>query len=662
MLFTAPWYLLGALGALVPVLVHLFGRRKARRVLFPSLRLIKAAQRERTSLVRLRQVWLMVLRAAAIVLLSLALARPTLPWVTARGGGDRPLTVVVDDTLSMRTLGPGRTAFEVAKRGAEKLLESMTAGRSVRLAQASGGGEAREMTAREALAAVRGMEAGSGAEGMREALRRAEGEVWVFTDLQWNAWIGGDPGGTPAVRAPGTLTVVDCGREAGNLGVGRVEPLEGRVLKGQLARVEVELTGSDKPKPVRVAMTVGRVALPAAEVAVGGRRALFEWEPDKAGALAVTAKLPPDSLREDDEGYAVAEVREELRVLLVGTEEQTRHVRMALAPEAGGAVKVRVVPEATEAEREWAHVVGVWEGGGVRVGAPSDTGANPERRGTSPRPTVEPGMLVLAEGMAADDVARLAPGVRVGKTAALPYPLRLGWFEVFQGPLRAFGNPAAGDLQAVSFRAVRPLSVVMADQDWEVLARFEDGTPGIVGGEVDGQRRVVVNLALDPARSDLVTQPVFVPLVHRLCKYVARREFWEVDRALVGGTLRLHAPYGAAEVRCADGEGKEVPVEVEGAVWKMRPARPGVHRLSWTEGTARKTALLAVNVDPRESDLRRIGEAELQRLLRPVAVRVVKAEAVREMVGRGPLGIATPLFVMAFLAMVAELLLARRRA
>ncbi|MEN6549857.1 MAG: hypothetical protein ABFE07_27765, partial [Armatimonadia bacterium] len=445
-------------------------------------------------------------------------------------------------------------------------------------------------------------------------------------------------------------------------GGGSVEVLEEPMLAGMAGQVEVGLTDSKHDEAVNVRLTVGAAALPVAEVAVGGRRALFEWEPEKAGALAVTAKLPGDALREDDEGYVVAGVRDELRVLLVGTEAQTRHVRLALAPEAGGAVKVRVVAEAREADMRWADVVGVWEGGGVGVDDPSNTEANPERRGTSPRPTEGPGMLVLAEGRAADDVARWAPGVRVGKTAALPYPLRLGWFEVFQGPLRAFGNPAAGDLQAVSFRAVRPLSVVGGDQDWEVLARFEDRTPGIVGGEVDGRRRVIVNLALDPARSDLVTQPVFVPMVHRLCKYVARREFWEAERALVGGTVRLWGPEGAAEVACVDAEGENVPVEVKGADWVLRPMRPGVHRLSWTEGAERKTALLAVNVDPRESDLRRIEEAELQRLLRPAVVRVVKPEAAREMVGLGPMGIATPLFVMAFLAMVAELVLARRRA
>ncbi|MEN6641710.1 MAG: BatA domain-containing protein, partial [Armatimonadia bacterium] len=190
MLFTAPWYLLGALGAVVPVLVHLFGRRRARRVLFPSLLLIKAAQRERTSLVRLRQVWLMVLRAAAIVLLSLALARPTLPWVTARGGGDTSLTVVVDDTLSMRTRGPGRTAFEVAKGAAEGLLQGVAAGRRVRLLKVSEGGKGREATAREARGEVEKAEAGFGAGGMREAMKGAEGEVWVFTDLQRTGWVG----------------------------------------------------------------------------------------------------------------------------------------------------------------------------------------------------------------------------------------------------------------------------------------------------------------------------------------------------------------------------------------------------------------------------------------------------------------------------------------
>jgi len=49
MSFFNPLLLWGALGAAFPLLIHLWGRRRPRRVLFPSLRLIRAGQQQQSS-------------------------------------------------------------------------------------------------------------------------------------------------------------------------------------------------------------------------------------------------------------------------------------------------------------------------------------------------------------------------------------------------------------------------------------------------------------------------------------------------------------------------------------------------------------------------------------------------------------------------------------
>lgn len=72
------WFLL--LGV-IPVILHLLLRSKPKKLLFPALRLIKNRQRQNVQRMRLKHVWLMLLRVGVILLLVLAVARPRIPPV-----------------------------------------------------------------------------------------------------------------------------------------------------------------------------------------------------------------------------------------------------------------------------------------------------------------------------------------------------------------------------------------------------------------------------------------------------------------------------------------------------------------------------------------------------------------------------------------------------
>ena len=102
-----------------PVLVHLLLRHRAERVLFPSLRFVRAS---RTAAVRLRppsDLLLLVLRLATVGLAVLALARPLLlaPARVARWNARLARAVVVDVSGSMKPLmaSAARAADEEAR-------------------------------------------------------------------------------------------------------------------------------------------------------------------------------------------------------------------------------------------------------------------------------------------------------------------------------------------------------------------------------------------------------------------------------------------------------------------------------------------------------------------------------------------------------------------
>src|SRR5712691_1094395 len=65
--------------AVIPVILHFLLRAKPRKLIFPALRLILVRRRQNVRRLRLRHVWLLLLRVLVIVGLAVAAARPSLP-------------------------------------------------------------------------------------------------------------------------------------------------------------------------------------------------------------------------------------------------------------------------------------------------------------------------------------------------------------------------------------------------------------------------------------------------------------------------------------------------------------------------------------------------------------------------------------------------------
>ena len=124
--FLSPLFLVGALAAAVPVVLHLLKRNPEPRVKFAAVALLRHAPVEHTSTRRLRQIALLMLRVAALVLLALAFARPFFPsaGATAAAGA----TIVALDT-SFSLSAPGR--FARAQQLARDAVAQAPAGNDV---------------------------------------------------------------------------------------------------------------------------------------------------------------------------------------------------------------------------------------------------------------------------------------------------------------------------------------------------------------------------------------------------------------------------------------------------------------------------------------------------------------------------------------------------
>lgn len=79
MSFFHPMLLAGLGLVAIPVILHMWLRPRPKRLPFPALRLLMARQKQNTRRLRLRHLWLLLLRMAVIACMVIAVTRPTLP-------------------------------------------------------------------------------------------------------------------------------------------------------------------------------------------------------------------------------------------------------------------------------------------------------------------------------------------------------------------------------------------------------------------------------------------------------------------------------------------------------------------------------------------------------------------------------------------------------
>ncbi|MEZ6066226.1 MAG: BatA and WFA domain-containing protein [Planctomycetaceae bacterium] len=90
-----PALLAGLLLAAAPIVLHLLFKQKPKPLIFPALRLVQQRRKQNLKRIKLRHIWLLLLRVLAIGVLVLALTRPSLPaanyslntreWLTLAG-------------------------------------------------------------------------------------------------------------------------------------------------------------------------------------------------------------------------------------------------------------------------------------------------------------------------------------------------------------------------------------------------------------------------------------------------------------------------------------------------------------------------------------------------------------------------------------------------
>ena len=110
--------------SLIPVILHLFFKKKPRHILFSGIRFIKMAARHVTPRKNIRQWLLLIVRCLTLIFLCLAFARPV-GYISGFKGekSNKQLAILIDCSYSMGYLDAGKTRLSKAKELAINLID-----------------------------------------------------------------------------------------------------------------------------------------------------------------------------------------------------------------------------------------------------------------------------------------------------------------------------------------------------------------------------------------------------------------------------------------------------------------------------------------------------------------------------------------------------------
>ena len=134
--FTSPERLWWALVLVIPLAIHLWRRRYQRVVAWSAMRFLQAAQQQVQQRVRLRRLWLLLLRVAMLGLLIFAIADPSTDDSQfsqyLRGSTGTHHVLLLDTSYSMGAVGESEgvstSAFELARQKAIKYVQQLPQG------------------------------------------------------------------------------------------------------------------------------------------------------------------------------------------------------------------------------------------------------------------------------------------------------------------------------------------------------------------------------------------------------------------------------------------------------------------------------------------------------------------------------------------------------
>lgn len=656
--FLAPLMLVGALGVLVPIAIHLIGRRRARIVKFAALDFLMSTKRKTARRLQLRERILLLVRALVCGAIAIALAKPFTscerkgPMVTR---GPQAVVIVIDDSFASGYIVDGKPWIRRAITEARKVITQLGPEAEIAIVRTS---EASEQPSELTRNHVRirdqllAMEPSARPADTTRALTRAaqllaasshvRKTVFLVSLLERNGLRSDEP--PWGKEGPQLVTLDVRPAKMANLAITafRVDPDPGAGSRGMAFDAEVG-NFSDTAATIELQLAIADrvVARGTLQVAPGEKKVkrFLASLPQGARAADAAVTLTGDALAIDDKRWVHASLRDTVRVLLVDGDPRTvRHddelfyLEAALRPgdrdDSGTSVRTITAEELAGIDpKSRGRSTPAIDIADFDVVVLANVAALPPER-----------VAVLADWVQHGGGILIAPGDRVDPEAydktmlrlmpqSLRDPIDTTWGASAEDrdsralhlvkweadhPIFAPFSKDAPELAEAKFYKIALLGPTTATQDRKVLARYTNGAAALVEASIGAGRTLLFTSTIDTDWNDLPMHPGFVPLVQLAVRHLARKHAIGGEaNHLVGSSVVLPtADLKRIEVRGPEGLGAVFEgdrIAGRSSVRFGRTEREGVYRVMGTDQTGathdRDELTFVVNLDPRGSDL-----------------------------------------------------------
>jgi len=559
--FLEPVFLFGLLAAPLPIIIHLFQRRRARVVPWSSLEFVRMLQRPKTRRLDLRRLLLLLLRVLALALLVLALSRPAMRGGSPGAEAPSDAMILLDASLSMgATPGSGpETCFEQARTKAGQVVDLLRQNDRaalflvgdpqappIRLSNDFEALRERISRAQPTRARLLWSDVLDDAHRILEASQGVNRELYLISDFQSSGWekpvTAAEALASEGVRVyllpvdplPGDNLAIESVRVQPPVGpdAARPEPADGLRSERVRVRALVRNHGERVAEDVAVEFTPEFGEAGAGVVTIGPGEAVWVpfdirvTDPDE-GFVRGRVEIAPDAQNGDNMCFFALARSQPTRVLLVGRPApdtpgslNTRYLGQSLVPAAerrSFEIREVVTRDVTAAEFAWAQVIVLADCERLAPGALSAIKQN-VADGTG---------LFLFAGPGTDTGfmnQALFPGLvdlRLEGRRAGAFPISgFSWGSVdARHPVFAVFGATVGE--ALSRARFTDALQAVPGADMRVVASFSNGLPALLEGKRGDGRVLVFTSSPDLSWGNFPLSGNFVPFVHEALIHLA---------------------------------------------------------------------------------------------------------------------------------------------
>jgi len=667
MTFGVPLFLIAALAAVIPVVLHMISRQQAKDLPFSTLRCLKLSVEKTRRRRRVHDILLLLLRAALLMLIALGLAKPALTNLNSLlGGRNTAVAIILDNSASMGMIDQDRLRFETARGAAMQVVDRLGDGDQAALWLTGGpslpamGTLARShektilmlnqagVTSQKADLATKVAEA-------QKVLAKSDApnkEIFVISDMQKVSWEGLRQEAEKAAADNRTLTdeqrkirdipiiLVDCHRAPKpNVAVTSVDleaavPVAGLPIKAVAEVFNASAVAQQRHLELYVD-SVKEASSPVLSVPPEGQvKHTFTFRFKRGGLHRGEVRLVgEDGSKQDDRRFFTLEVNQAIPVAIVKQEsheipylEDTYYVERALSAgkNANWAITTTPLVASDLANEPLSNFTAVYC---VNLKAPEPDVAERLRSYVAAG-----GNLVWIAG----DNVQVEAYNRMNEQAQkqlLPAPLvdvrtpdaaagRDSWSLGFLDKNHPALTPLADPAFYKSVLVYKHLRMDMKDAaDAGVLARLDDGEPLLVQRRVGQGRVTILGTSGHVGWTNFPLRPIFLPLLAQMTFEMAGSEPTR-HTALAGAPLVL--PFGKdirpTEVVVQPPSGTMTRVEIVDKDGRQRDEfrytdtyDAGIYLLQLKQGIRPIQVAFSVNVDPEESKPEKLEREEIQK-------------------------------------------------